>query len=40
MVNVRGIATEAAAAIVERLIGSAPASPEMVAAAVAEALKR
>jgi len=40
MVNVRGIATEAAAAIVERLIGIAPASREMVAAAVAEALKR
>ena len=40
MVNVRGIATEAAAAIVERLIGIAPASPDAVAAAVAEALKR
>jgi len=40
MVNVRGIATEAAAAIVERLIGVAPASPDVVAAAVAEALKR
>jgi F-type H+-transporting ATPase subunit b len=40
MVNVRGIATEAAAAIVERLIGVAPASREVVAAAVAEALKR
>jgi F-type H+-transporting ATPase subunit b len=40
MVNVRGIATEAAAAIVERLIGAAPPSPELVAAAVAEALKR
>jgi F-type H+-transporting ATPase subunit b len=40
MVNVRGIATEAAAAIVERLIGTAPANPEMVAVAVAEALKR
>jgi F-type H+-transporting ATPase subunit b len=39
MVNVRGIATEAAAAIVERLIGVAPASPDVVAAAVAEALK-
>jgi F-type H+-transporting ATPase subunit b len=39
MVNVRGIATEAAAAIVERLIGSAPASRETVAAAVADALK-
>jgi F-type H+-transporting ATPase subunit b len=40
MVNVRGIATEAAAAIVERLIGVAPASREVVAAAVADALKR
>jgi F-type H+-transporting ATPase subunit b len=40
MVNVRGIATEAAAAIVERLIGGAPASRDVVAAAVAEALKR
>lgn len=40
MVNVRGVATEAAAAIVERLIGVAPASPDMVAAAVADALKR
>jgi F-type H+-transporting ATPase subunit b len=40
MVNVRGIATEAAAAIVERLIGTAPPSPELVAAAVAAALKR
>ena len=40
MVNVRGIATEAAAAIVERLVGVAPASPDMVAAAVADALKR
>ncbi len=39
MANVRGIATEAAAAIVERLIGIAPASRDMVAAAVAEALK-
>jgi F-type H+-transporting ATPase subunit b len=39
MANVRGIATEAAAAIVERLIGSAPAEPA-VAAAVDEALKR
>ena len=39
MVNVRGIATEAAAAIVERLIGIAPASRDAVAAAVAEALK-
>jgi F-type H+-transporting ATPase subunit b len=40
MVNVRGIATEAAAAIVERLIGSVPASRDVVVAAVAEALKR
>ncbi len=40
MVNVRGIATEAAGAIVERLIGMAPASRDAVAAAVAEALKR
>jgi F-type H+-transporting ATPase subunit b len=40
MVNVRGIATEAAAAIVERLIGIAPASRDDVADAVAEALKR
>jgi F-type H+-transporting ATPase subunit b len=40
MVNVRGIATEAAAALVERLIGIAPASRDAVAAAVAEALKR
>jgi F-type H+-transporting ATPase subunit b len=37
--NVRGIASDAAAAIVERLIGVAP-SPESVAAAVADALKR
>jgi F-type H+-transporting ATPase subunit b len=39
MVNVQGIATDAAAAIVERLTGSAPASRE-VAAAVADVLKR
>ena len=39
MQNVRGIATEAAAAIVQRLVGVAPASPDAVAAAVAEALK-
>jgi len=39
MVNVRGIATEAAAAIVERLIGIAPANRDAVAAAVDEALK-
>jgi F-type H+-transporting ATPase subunit b len=40
MVNVRGIATDAASAIVQRLIGGTPASPDMVAAAVADALKR
>jgi F-type H+-transporting ATPase subunit b len=40
MVNVRGIATEAAAAIVERLVGTAPPSRDLVAAAVAEALER
>ena len=39
MANVRGIATEAAAAIVERLIGVAPAGQE-VADAVADVLKR
>ena len=39
MANVRGIATDAAGAIVERLIGSAPASHE-VAAAVGDVLKR
>ncbi len=39
MVNVQGIATGAAAAIVERLIGSAPASRE-VEAAVVDVLKR
>jgi F-type H+-transporting ATPase subunit b len=39
MVNVRGIAEDAAAAIVERLIGSTP-SDQAVANAVAEALKR
>jgi hypothetical protein len=38
MTNVRGIATEAAAAIVERLIGRAPAGQD-VANAVAEVLK-
>jgi F-type H+-transporting ATPase subunit b len=38
MANVRGIAIDAAAAIVERLIGSAPAAPA-VAAAVDDALK-
>jgi F-type H+-transporting ATPase subunit b len=40
MVNVRDIATEAAAAIVERLIGMSPASRDVVAAAVAEAVKQ
>ena len=39
MVNVRGIATDAAAAIVERLVCSVPANREAVAAAVADALK-
>jgi F-type H+-transporting ATPase subunit b len=39
MVNVQGIATDAAAAIVERLTGSAPANRE-VEAAVADVLKR
>jgi hypothetical protein len=39
MTNVRGIATEAAAAIVERLIGTTPASQD-VAAAVGDVLKR
>jgi F-type H+-transporting ATPase subunit b len=39
MVNVQGIATDAAVAIVERLTGSAPASRE-VEAAVADVLKR
>jgi len=39
MANVRSIAAEAAAAIVERLIGTAPAEPA-VAAAVDDALKR
>jgi F-type H+-transporting ATPase subunit b len=39
MANVRGIAAEAAAAIVERLIGSAP-SEQAVSAAVADILKR
>ena len=39
MAHVQGIATEAAAAIVERLIGSAPAEAE-VAKAVSETLKR
>lgn len=39
LANVRDIATEAAGAIVERLIGMAPTSREAVAAAVAEALK-
>src|SRR5262249_30857145 len=39
MANVRGIAAEAAAAIVERLLGTAPSEPA-VAAAVDDALKR
>ncbi len=39
MTNVRGIAIDTAAAIVERLIGTAPAGPA-VEAAVADALKR
>jgi F-type H+-transporting ATPase subunit b len=39
MGNVRGIAAEAASAIIERLIGSAPASQE-IAAALDHALKR
>jgi len=39
MTNVRGIAVDAASAIVERLTGAAPAAP-VVAAAVDAALKR
>jgi F-type H+-transporting ATPase subunit b len=39
MANVRGIAVDAAGAIVERLVGTAPAAPA-VTAAVDEALKR
>jgi F-type H+-transporting ATPase subunit b len=39
MANVKGIATDAAAAIVERLTGTAPAGAD-VAAAVAQVLKR
>ena len=39
MANVRGIAAEAASAIVERLIGIAPSSQE-VAGAVGDVLKR
>jgi F-type H+-transporting ATPase subunit b len=39
LANVHGIATDAAAAIVERLIGSAPANRD-IAAAVADVLKR
>ena len=39
MANVRGIAVDAASAIVERLTGAAPAAPA-VAAAVDDALKR
>ncbi len=40
MTNVRGIATEAAAAIVERLTGMVPASLDGIADAVADVLKR
>jgi F-type H+-transporting ATPase subunit b len=40
MVNVRGIAVDAAAAIVERLVGRAPENREALAAAVTDALKR
>ncbi|HLH94280.1 MAG TPA: F0F1 ATP synthase subunit B' [Xanthobacteraceae bacterium] len=39
MENLCGIATEAATAIVQRLAGVAPASPDAAAQAVAEALK-
>jgi F-type H+-transporting ATPase subunit b len=39
MQNLRGIATDAASAIVQRLVGVAPESPDAVAAAVADALK-
>lgn len=39
MTNVRGIAVDAAAAIIERLIGTVPANQDIVAA-VGEALKR
>ena len=39
MENLRGIATEAAAAIVQRLVGVAPTSTDAVADAVTEALK-
>jgi len=39
MVNVQGIAVDAAAAIIERLTGAAPAGRE-VEAAVADVLKR
>jgi F-type H+-transporting ATPase subunit b len=39
MTNVHGIATDAAAAIVQRLIGTTPAGPD-VAAAVTDVLKR
>jgi F-type H+-transporting ATPase subunit b len=37
--NLRGIATEAAGAIIERLVGRPPASQEAVAGAVADVLK-
>jgi F-type H+-transporting ATPase subunit b len=40
MSNVRGIATEAASAIVERLVGNAPSDRNAVESAVSEALKR
>jgi hypothetical protein len=40
MTNVRGIATEAAAAIIERLTGVATTSLDGIAAAVADVLKR
>jgi F-type H+-transporting ATPase subunit b len=39
MTNVRGIAADAAASIVERLLGKTPAGSEEVAAAVADVLK-
>lgn len=39
MENLRGIATDAATAIVQRLVGVAPSSPDAVTQAVAEALK-
>ena len=39
MGNVRGIATEAAAAIIERLTGNAPDGRQDIEAAVADLLK-